>query len=71
MDVVFTANFSAGIMCPPLTDPDNGMVTWTGLTPDSTATYTCDTGFELNGVETRTCLNNGTWSDDAPTCDCM
>ena len=56
-------------LCPTLTDPANGIVTWTGLTPGSTATYTCDVGFELNGVETRTCQSDGTWSDDPPTCD--
>ena len=55
--------------CPELTDPANGMVTWTGLTPGSTATYTCNEGFELNGVQTRTCQSDATWSDDPPTCD--
>ena len=56
-------------LCPSLTDPANGMVMWTGLNPGSTATYTCDEGFELNGVETRTCQSDGTWSDVPPTCD--
>ena len=68
-DVVFTANLSAGVMCPTLSAPANGQVMWTGLTPDSTATYTCDVVFELNGVQTRTCQNDGTWSDDPPTCE--
>ena len=58
--------------CPPLADPANGMVMWTGLTPGSTATYTCDVGFELNGAQTRTCqISDGTWSGDPPTCDRM
>ena len=56
-------------LCPILTDPANGMVTWTGLTPGSTATYTCDEGFELNGVQNRTCQSDGAWSDVPPTCD--
>ena len=56
-------------LCPSLTDPANGTVTWTGLTPGSTATYTCDEGFELNRVQT--CQSDGTWSDDPPTCDRM
>ena len=56
-------------LCPALTDPANGTVTWTGLIPGSTATYTCDEGFELNGVQNRTCQSDGTWSDVPPTCD--
>ena len=58
-------------MCPMLTDPADGQVVWTGLTPDSTATYTCDEGFELNGTQTRTCQSDGTWSGDPPTCERM
>ena len=54
--------------CPELSHPENGMVTWTGLAPGDTATYTCDEGFELNGAETRTCQGNETWSGVPPTC---
>ena len=60
---------STAIMCPTLPDPLNGTVTWTSLTPGSIATYTCDEGFELTGEGNRTCQNDGTWSDDPPTCE--
>ncbi len=33
-----------------------------------TATYTCDHGYTLNGVSTRTCQADGTWSLTAPNC---
>ena len=33
----------------------NGRVTFTGNSVGDTATYTCDSGFELIGVETTTC----------------
>ena len=59
------------VPCRALPDPLNGTVMWDGLTPGSVATYSCDEGFELNGVRTRTCQNDGTWSDDAPTCERM
>ena len=29
---------------------------------DTMATYTCDTGYTLNGVTTRTCGSDGVWS---------
>ena len=35
----------------------------------STATYSCDNGYELNGSSTRTCSSNGMWTPAAPICD--
>lgn len=32
------------------------------------ALYACDPNFELDGVSRRLCLENGTWSSDAPIC---
>ena len=32
------------------------------------ATYTCDTGYTLNGGITRTCESDGMWSGSPPTC---
>ena len=57
-------------LCPALTNPDNGMVTWDSLAPGGVATYTCDPGFILDGESTRTCGSDGTWSGMAPTCEC-
>ena len=34
----------------------------------SVAGYTCNKGYDLVGVTTRTCLADGTWSDEEPTC---
>ena len=55
--------------CGSLTDPDNGSVTLTaGTTVEQTATYSCNTGYNLLGDSTRTCQANGVWSGSAPTC---
>ena len=54
-------------LCPTLTPPSNGAVTWDGLTNGSTATYTCDTDYYMTGDNTRTC-QNGVWSGQAPIC---
>ena len=39
----------------------------------ATATYSCNEGFHLNGVSTRTCEDGtgtmGLWSGSAPSCD--
>ena len=70
----------AAIECPALTAPMNGQVSYaTDTTPnfeiDTVATFTCDSGFSLNGgVSTLTCAdddqmdNVGTWGGTEPTC---
>ena len=42
----------------------NGMFSCDGLTPDSTATFTCD---DRSSVVLE-CQLNGAWNDTAPTC---
>ena len=46
----------------------NGTLCYTGLTPGSTATYSCDNGYELNGSGSLVCQDDGTWDGLAPTC---
>ena len=55
--------------CGNLTDPANGEVNHTsGTTFGQTATYSCNTGYNLTGDSTRTCQATGEWSGSAPTC---
>ena len=46
----------------------NGMLCYTGLTPGSTATYSCDKGYELSGSSVLVCQANGLWNGTGPTC---
>ena len=69
------SNYLSMADCPPLTDPANGVVTVTGQTSGSTATYTCNSGFVLALFEVipsetvvRTCQHGGTWSAFKPLC---
>ena len=57
------------IDCGPLDNPGNGSVSTPNTTRGSIATYSCDTGFNLDGNMTRTCQVDGDWSGTAPTCD--
>ena len=57
-------------MCPDLTAPDNGEVVVNGTSPGDTATYSCNTGLELEGVDTVTCEDDGVWSAGPPVCRC-
>ena len=54
--------------CSELSDPANGIVIWTGLTTGSLAAYACDNGYQFTGERIRTCMSNGTWSGQDPTC---
>ena len=55
--------------CGSLTDPANGRVDHTaGISLGHTATYSCNTGYNLVGDSTRTCQATGNWSGSEPTC---
>ena len=47
----------------------NGTVTFS-TEFNSEATYTCDTGFDLLGNNTRTCQADRRWSGEEPLCEC-
>ena len=57
-------------LCPrnKLSNPANGTVMVTGLTEGSNAVYTCESDYQLSGEQIRTCLSNGTWRGEEPTC---
>ena len=67
ISVLITSNPS--VQCPNLPNPLNGRVNQQGNKPGNRATYTCLTGYELDGNSTRICQNNGQWSGEAPTCE--
>ena len=61
------------VFCPSLASPSNGMISCSlggdGVpTPGDTCNFTCDSGYELIINDTRTCQNNGSWSDRDATC---
>ena len=55
------------VACPSLTDPNNGVIICAlgddGVSSyEDTCSFTCNTGYELTGSDTRTCQSNGNWS---------
>ena len=62
---------STAVDCDTLSDPANGQVSTSGTTFGETATYSCNTGYNLVGDNTRTCQADGMWSGSAPTCERM
>ena len=55
--------------CSNLANPTNGQFSHTGgATFGQTATYSCNTGYNLVGDSTRTCQATGVWSGSASIC---
>ena len=61
--------FNSLVRCPNLPNPTNGRVTQQGNELGDRATYTCNSGYELDDGSTRICQTNGRWSGEAPTCE--
>ena len=57
--------------CGNLEDPNNGQVSLNATTFGSSAIYTCESGFNLNGNMQRMCQANGDWSGNEPVCEGM
>ena len=57
-----------GLDCGYLADPANGQVHISAPTYGHTATYSCNTCYNLVGDSTRFCSIIGEWSGSAPTC---
>ena len=55
--------------CGTLVNPTNGAVdTASGTTYGQKATFTCDTGYGIQGDSSRTCGADGQWTGNNPTC---
>ena len=64
-NLVFPPNTTA---CSDLAAPLYGSVTVDGTTTGSTASYSCDDGYELVGDVMRVCMSDSEWSGTPPVC---
>ena len=61
------------VNCLSLTDPNNGIINCSlgddNITSyEDTCSFTCDTGYELTGSDTRTCQSDRSWSGSDAIC---
>ncbi|XP_067409310.1 sushi, von Willebrand factor type A, EGF and pentraxin domain-containing protein 1 isoform X1 [Emydura macquarii macquarii] len=56
------------VTCPRPRDINNGEYTLSGLTYLSTASYTCDSGYSLQGPPVLVCEASANWNSIPPTC---
>ncbi len=74
-------HFPTAVDCGPLTIANGAVDTTSGTTFMMTATYTCNTGYNIVGSDSRACgasgtsgattLTDGVWSPAAPVCESM
>ena len=65
--------FCCSVGCLQLTSFDNGRINCSlgddeVPSPEDTCSFTCNTGYELTGSDTRTCQSNGTWNGSDAIC---
>ena len=60
---------TTAVDCGSLPAPDNGVITINTSIFRSTATYSCDVGYQLNENASRICLASGNWSGSQPSCN--
>ena len=70
---ILTFHFYFLVQCSSLTNPNNGMINCSLVDDEAssyedTCNFTCNTGYELTGSDTRTCQSNGNWSGSNVTC---
>jgi len=71
--LVYLFIYVYSVSCPSLTDPNDGMMTCSlgdvGVPSyEDTCSFTCNTGYELTGSNTRTCQSNGSWNNSGGVC---
>ena len=59
-----------GVECEDPGTPENGSRQLTGVKFGDTVRYLCDEGYSLGGSTVRTCSADGSWSGEAPVCQC-
>ncbi|XP_078659988.1 P-selectin-like [Branchiostoma floridae x Branchiostoma belcheri] len=57
------------VQCQTLTAPTNGALSTTATSYQTVVTFTCNSGYQLNGATDATCQADGTWSNPVPTCE--
>ncbi|WAQ98147.1 SVEP1-like protein [Mya arenaria] len=69
-DGTWTTGLPQCVYCSSLNDPKNGFSDSFNEDNQAKVSFSCDSGYTLIGQSTITCRPDGTWSDDAPSCEC-
>ena len=72
--LLYVYQFASVVSCPELNNLENGMIKCQSKEVkkylyEDTCNFTCDTGYELTGSDTRTCQSDGSWSGNENICE--
>ena len=65
--MIYAICICLAFICPLLTNPNHGVMTCS--LKDDTCSFTCNTGYELTGSDTRFCRKTGRWSGSEASCN--
>ena len=73
MPIIIINIYFIAVRCPSLADPNNGTINCflgdDGVASyEDTCTFSCDSGYELQGSDSRMCLADQIWSGGDPIC---
>ena len=60
-----------GTTCPSIQNPLNGELVGDDFSVNSTVQFVCNAGYAVRGSSKSTCLLQGMWSHDPPTCQSL
>ena len=71
--MIIASYVCTSVPCSSLNAPNNGMTSCSlgddGVPSyEDTCNFTCNTGYELTGSDTRTCQSDGSWSGSDDVC---
>ena len=70
---MFSLYYIELVQCPEVNDPTNGNASIEHRVRGvgDIVEYTCSSGYDLVGSSSRTCLPDGTWTENTPQCSCI
>ena len=69
VSVLLVVSYIAAVNCGALPPVRHGRRVTNGTMFQSVANYTCDNGYNLVGVQSRTCESSAIWSGNEPMCE--
>ena len=69
VSVLLVVSYITAVNCGALPPVQHGRTVTNGTVFQSVANYTCDNGYNLVGIQSRTCESSAIWSGHEPMCE--
>ena len=68
VSILTAGRLFVSVKCAALSDISNGNITFQTDQVSTSASYTCGVGYTLSDDVIRSCLDDGSWTQNDPTC---